>query len=262
MITTVDLKLFKEKGEKLTMLTAYEASFARLMENAGVELLLVGDSLGMVVQGNENTTAVKLEDILYHTKLVAKATSRSLILSDLPFGTYEIDAKQAFGSAVKIIQAGAKMVKLEGGEEIAPTVNFLSSRGIPVCAHIGLTPQSIHGMGRYAVQGRSDEEAQRLIREAQRHEEAGASLIVLECIPMALAKTITSSLSIPTIGIGAGKDCDGQVLVMHDMLGIYPTPPKFVKNFMQDASSIKDAFERYVNAVKKGTFPTKEHSYQ
>lgn len=261
MISTLKLLDMKKSGEKITMLTAYDASFARLMDEAGVDVLLVGDSLGMVIQGKNSTIPVSLEDMVYHTKAVSCGVDNALVLSDLSFGTYEMSKEQAFLSASRLLQAGAQMVKLEGGLEMIEATSFLSERGIPVCAHIGLTPQSVHSVGGYKVQGRGSVNSQRLLYEAKAHENAGASMLVIECIPADLAKEIRRNLEIPVIGIGAGKDCDGQVLVMHDMLGVYPKPPKFVKNFMQGASSIEEAFKNYVEAVKKGDFPAEEHSY-
>lgn len=260
-ITVRRIQELKEQGEKISMLTCYEASFATLMERAGVEMLLVGDSLGMTVQGEKSTLPVTLEAMIYHTKAVARGASRPLIVVDLPFGSYEAGPKEAFRAAVALMQAGAEMVKLEGGASFAPITEFLVARGIPVAAHIGLLPQAVNIEG-YRVQGRDDAGAEQLLADAKAHERAGASLLVMECIPALLATKITEALTIPTIGIGAGSGCDGQVLVMHDMLGAYPGKvARFVHNFMAEADSIEAAFHQYVAAVKAGQFPAEQHTF-
>lgn len=258
----ITLQQMAGRGEKIAVLTAYDASFAQLCEQAGVEVLLVGDSLGMVLQGASSTLAVTLHDMQYHTRCVAKGAQSAYIVTDMPFGSYQQSPEQAFRNASRLMAAGAHMVKLEGGTVMSETVRFLVERGIPVCGHLGLTPQSVHQLGGYRLQGKDEAQAQRLIADAQALADAGAGMLVLEMVPAALAKAITDSVRIPTIGIGAGVDCSGQVLVLHDMLGIYPgKSPRFVRNFMQDASSIPQALEHYVKAVKDKTFPAVEHSF-
>lgn len=251
----------REKGEKITMLTAYDASFASLMDRCGVEILLIGDSLGMVCQGHDSTLPVTLQDVAYHTAAVARGNQKALIVADMPFGTYGTP-EAAFNSAVQLVQAGAQMVKLEGGHWLAPTIKFLTERAIPVCAHLGLTPQSVHQLGGYKVQGKTSAGADLLKAEALAVQEAGATLLVLEAIPASLGKEVTDSLHIPTIGIGAGVDCSGQVLVMHDLLGVFPgRKARFVKNFMEGQTSIDAAVQAYVAAVKDKSFPALEHSF-
>ena len=261
MNTIHTLKNMKAAGEKIAMLTCYEASFARLMSEQGVDVLLVGDSLGMAVQGKSSTLPVSLDDICYHTAAVARGNEQALIMADLPFGSYQQSKEQAFAAAAQLMTAGAHMVKLEGGAWIAETTAFLQQRGIPVCAHIGLTPQSVNTLGGYKVQGRGAAAAQ-LMDDAQAHANAGADVVLMECVPAQLAAQVTAVLSCPTIGIGAGVDCDGQVLVMHDMLGIYHgKTAKFVKNFMQGQNSIQAAIASYVAEVKAKTFPAEIHSF-
>jgi 3-methyl-2-oxobutanoate hydroxymethyltransferase len=253
----------KRRGEKITCLTAYDYSFASLLDNAGVDMIMVGDSLGMVMQGHDSTLPVSVADMVYHARCVARGAKRALIIVDLPFMSYQQSPAHAFASAGRLMQkGGAQVVKLEGGEPMAETVRFLVERGIPVCAHLGLTPQSVHQLGGYRVQGREAPAAEKIRHDAKLLQEAGASLLVLEAVPSELAKTISSDLEIPTIGIGAGPDCDGQVLVLQDMLGIYPRPsPKFSKNFMQGAASVEAAVKSYIAAVKSGAFPGPEHSF-
>lgn len=261
MITVNTLQKMKAEGDKIAMLTAYDASFAALMEAAGVDVLLVGDSLGMTVQGRTSTLPVSLADMCYHTAAVARGTKNAMIVADLPFGAYQQSKEQAFAASAELMAAGAHMVKLEGGVWMAETTEFLQMRGIPVCAHIGLTPQSVFAFGGYKVQGRGDK-AQALLNDARAHDEAGAALVLMECVPAALAKQVSESVRCPTIGIGAGVDCDGQVLVMHDMLGVFPgKTAKFVKNFMQGQESIQAAVEAYVHEVKAKTFPSEEHTF-
>jgi 3-methyl-2-oxobutanoate hydroxymethyltransferase len=248
-------------GEKITMLTAYDATFAAVADAAGVECILVGDSLGMVCQGLSSTVGVTLETMRHHTECVARGLRRSQatawLIGDLPFGTYQESKEQALRSAVVLMQAGAHMVKLEGGGWTTETVRFLIERGIPVCAHLGLTPQTVHALGGYRVQGKTDEAAALLRREASALQDAGAAMLVLEMVPAALSAEVTQLLTrCPTIGIGAGKDTSGQVLVLHDMLGMnLGKMPKFVRNFMEDAHSVRGAMEAYVRAVKDGSFP-------
>ncbi|MCE2860380.1 MAG: 3-methyl-2-oxobutanoate hydroxymethyltransferase [Oxalobacteraceae bacterium] len=249
------------RAEKIAMLTCYDASFAALMDQTGVDALLVGDSLGMVIQGHSTTLPVTLEDICYHTACVARANRTALVIADMPFGFYATPAP-ALDNAALLMRAGAEMVKLEGGSWLVPTVKMLVERGIPVCAHLGLTPQSVHQLGGFKVQGKTDAAAEQLLADALALQNAGASLLVLEAIPTTLADRVTTSLRIPTIGIGAGPGCSGQVLVMHDMLGVFPGHrPKFVKNFMDDQPNIAAAIGAYVNAVKDQRFPAVEHCF-
>jgi 3-methyl-2-oxobutanoate hydroxymethyltransferase len=260
--TLTTLQDMRDKGEKIAMLTCYDSSFAALLENNGVDVLLVGDSLGMVLQGRESTLAVTLDAMAYHTACVASGSSQAFIMVDMPFGTSQVSPRETFANAAQLMAAGAHMVKIEGGEAMAETISFLSERGIPVCAHIGLTPQSVHQMGGYRVQGRSEHDAQRLLREAEIVAQAGAGIVLLEAVPAALATRVTAQLHVPTIGIGAGANCSGQVLVLHDMLDIYPgKKARFVKNYMQGASSIGEAVGNYVREVKSNIFPAKEHSF-
>ncbi|OIQ86078.1 3-methyl-2-oxobutanoate hydroxymethyltransferase [mine drainage metagenome] len=250
------------RGDKIAMLTCYDASFASLCEAAGVDVLLVGDSLGMVLQGEASTLAVTLHDMQYHTRCVARGAGNTPIITDMPFGSYQISPEQALRNAARLMAAGAHMVKLEGGSVMADTVRFLTARGIPVCGHLGFTPQSVHQLGGYRVQGKTPEAALRLIEDARALEAAGAGLLVLEMVPATLAAEITAQLGIPTIGIGAGIDCDGQVLVLYDMLGIYPGhTPRFARNFMQGAESVQAALAGYVQAVRSGAFPAAGHSF-
>jgi 3-methyl-2-oxobutanoate hydroxymethyltransferase len=261
-ITLTALQKMAHEGNPITQLTCYDASFASLLEGAGVETLLIGDSLGNVLQGHESTLPVRLRDIVYHTECVARGAKRAFIIGDMPFGTFQVSAQDTFRNAAEIMAAGAHMVKLEGGRPMLETVRFLTDRGIPVCGHLGLTPQSVNQMGGYKVQGRQQSDAERLLEEAQLLEEAGAGMIVLEAIPAALAKQITAAVRGPTIGIGAGVDCHGQVLVLHDMLDIYPgKKAKFVKNYMRLGGTIQGAVELFVKEVKAKTFPGPEHSF-
>jgi 3-methyl-2-oxobutanoate hydroxymethyltransferase len=261
-ITLTALQKMAQEGNKITQLTCYDASFAAVLDAAGVETLLIGDSLGNVLQGHESTLPVTLRDIVYHTECVARGAKRAFIIADMPFGTFQISPQETFRNAAAIMAAGAHMVKLEGGRPMLETVRFLTERGIPVCGHLGLTPQSVHQLGGFRVQGRQQSDAQRMLEEAQLLEEAGAGMMVLEMVPAALARDITAVVTSPTIGIGAGVDCHGQVLVLHDMLDIYPgKKAKFVKNYMRLAGSIQGAVELFVKDVKAKTFPGPEHSY-
>jgi len=261
-VTMPSLLAMRARGEKITMLTAYDASFASMMERCGVDTILIGDSLGMVCQGHNSTLSVTVEEVAYHTASVARGASRPLIIADLPFGSYATP-QAAYDSAVKLMQAGAQMVKLEGGAWLAETVAFLTVRSIPVCAHIGLMPQSVHMLGGFKVQGKTTEGATVLKADALALQAAGASMVVLEAIPAALGAEVTALLTtMPTIGIGAGPDCDGQVLVMHDMLGVFPGhKARFVKNFMEGQTSIDGAITAYVGAVKDKSFPAAEHCF-
>jgi 3-methyl-2-oxobutanoate hydroxymethyltransferase len=253
-----------EAGEKLVALTCYDASFACVLATAGIDILLVGDSLGMTVQGHATTLAVSLEQMTYHTAAVARgvanADTATFVLADLPFGSYQESPAQAFVSASRLLAAGANMVKLEGGAVMADTVRFLNQRGIPVCAHLGLLPQSVNQTG-YRAQAKDDASARQLLEDAITLEAAGAQLMVLESIPAGLAATVSDRLAIPTIGIGAGPACDGQVLVLTDLLGLTAKPPRFAKDFMAGASSIKEAVANYAAAVRQGLFPGPEHSF-
>lgn len=261
MITINTLKKMKSEGEKIAMLTCYDASFAALMNRAGVEMLLVGDSLGMAVQGKSSTLPVSLAEMCYHTEAVARGNEHAMIVADLPFGAYQQSPEQAFDASAKLMASGAHMVKLEGGAIMAKTTEFLQQRGIPVCAHIGLTPQYVNVFGGYKVQGKGGA-AEAVFQDAKAHEQAGAAMILMECVPADLAKKITQNVVCPTIGIGAGVDCDGQVLVMHDMLGVFNgKTARFVKNFMEGQDSIQGAVSAYVEAVKQQTFPALEHTF-
>jgi len=262
-ITLPELARMKREGEKIAMLTGYDASFAALEDRCGVDTILVGDSLGNVIQGKTSTLPVTMEQMVYHTECVGHMAQRAMVVADMPFGSYQESKEQALRNAARLLAVGAEMVKLEGGEVMAETVHFLVERGIPVCAHIGLTPQSVHALGGYRVQGRGEEGAARMKREAQALEQAGATMMVLEMVPADLAGEITKMLTAcATIGIGAGLACDGQVLVLHDMLGVYPGKKgRFVKDFMATAQSIDGAVTAYVQAVKDGSFPGPEHCY-
>lgn len=261
-VTLATLREMKAKGEKIACLTAYDYSFARLLDGAGVDLIMVGDSLGMVMQGHDSTLPVSIADMVYHARCARLGIERALFVVDLPFMSYQQSPEQALMNAGRLMRkGGAQVVKLEGGAPMVPTVKFLTERGVPVCAHVGLTPQSVHQLGGYKVQGRDDKAAEQIRQDAKLMEEAGASLIVLEAVPAALAKAISRDLTIPTIGIGAGADCDGQILVLQDMLGLSPRTPKFVKNFMDGAGSIDQAVKNYIAAVKTRTFPGPEHTY-
>lgn len=262
-VTTIELARMRAEGEKIAMLTAYDATFAAVLDRCGVDSILVGDSLGNVIQGHSSTLPVTVDDIVYHTASVARGAVRPLLVADMPFGSYQESREAALRSAVRLMAAGAHMVKLEGGRVMADTVHFLVERGIPVCGHIGLTPQSVHHLGGYRVQGRGTDEAARLADDAASLEAAGAALLVLELVPSALAEEITErAVSLATIGIGAGAGTHGQVLVLHDMLGIHTRrPPRFVRDFLADAGTVDGAISAYVAAVKDGTFPTSAHSY-
>ena len=261
-ITIARLLEMKKAGEKIVSLTAYDASFARILDDAGVEITLVGDSLGMVLQGGEDTLAVSIEDMTYHSRLVSRNCRRSLVVTDMPYRTYETVAAAHDNARMLVDAGGAEVVKLEGGVEHAETVAYLVDRDIPVCGHVGLQPQSVREYGGYKVQGRTEDQAQRIIAGARALEAAGACMVVLECIPAALALQISNELTIPTIGIGAGVDCDGQVLVVYDVLGLSARSPHLAKNFLTGTGSIPEAVREYVRAVKSGAFPGREHSFK
>lgn len=260
-ITLPALQAMRDAGEKIAMLTCYDASFAALLDRCGVDVLLIGDSLGNVLQGQSTTLPVTLEHMAYHTECVARGNQTALVMTDMPFGTLA-SPEHAFSCAVRLMQAGAQIVKIEGGGWAVDTVRYLVQRSVPVCAHIGLTPQSVHAFGGFKVQGRSDAAARQLKADALAMQEAGAQMLLMEAVPAGLATEITELLAIPTIGIGAGAGCTGQVLVLHDMLGIFPgRKAKFVKNFMEGQGSIEDAVQAYVCAVKDGSFPAAEHTF-
>ncbi len=255
-LTLHRLREMHAQGEPITMLTCYDAAFARLLDDAGVDCLLVGDSLGMVLQGEASTLPVTLADMAYHTRCVARGRRNAWLIGDLPFGSYQAGMDEAMRSAAVLMAAGAQMVKLEGGGWTNDTVRFLTERGVPVCAHLGLTPQSVHALGGYRVQGRGDEAAAVLRRDAQALADAGAAMLVLELVPALLACEVSKALPIPVIGIGAGSGCAGQVLVLHDMLGITSGKrPRFVRDFMQGAASVDEAVRAYVADVKARRFP-------
>jgi len=261
-VTIPKLQERARAGEKLAMLTCYDASFASISEAAGVDILLVGDSLGMVIQGHDSTLPVTLTETEYHVRCVARGSHTALVIGDMPFGSFQSSKEQAFTNCARLMAAGAQMVKLEGGATMVETTRFLVERGVPVCAHIGLTPQSVNTLGGYRVQGREDDAATRLVADAQALEAAGASFVLMEAMPAAVAKRVTESIRVPTIGIGAGPDVSGQVLVVYDMLDIYPgRKARFVKNFFAGAASPQAAIEAYVKAVKDKTFPGPEHSF-
>jgi 3-methyl-2-oxobutanoate hydroxymethyltransferase len=265
-ISLTTLQEMKKNGEKIAMLTCYDASFSALLDSHHVDCLLVGDSLGNVIQGQRTTLPVSMSDMIYHTKAVLRGlytrpTSRAWVVADLPFGSYG-NTEDALHNAVKLMQAGAHMVKLEGGAWLADTVHVLVQNGIPVCAHLGLTPQSVYQLGGFKVQAKTEEAANQLLKEALVLQEAGASMVVLEAVPMHVGKNVTEHVSMVTIGIGAGKDTDGQVLVLYDMLDVFPgKKAKFVKNFMVGQSSISGAIDAYVAEVKSGDFPQPEHGF-
>jgi len=262
--TTTDIKKMKAAGEKITVLTAYDYAMSSIMDECDIDIILVGDSLGMVVLGYDTTLPVTMEDMLHHTKAVARGASNALIVADMPFMSYQISPADALANAGRFIQeANAQAVKLEGGREYAETVKKITSAGIPVMAHIGLTPQSIHQIGGFKVQGKKEDSARRIIEDAEILEEAGAFSVVLECIPASLATEISQFISIPTIGIGAGNGCDGQVLVINDMLGIYDKfTPKHVKKYANLNAEIKKAVKTYISEVKSGEFPDADHSFK
>ena len=261
-VTLDSLRRMKSEGEKIACLTAYDASFASVVDQAGTDLVLVGDSLGMVVQGHDTTVPVTVEDMVYHTRCVARGVRRAFLVSDMPFGSYSLP-EPAFANAVRLMQeGGAAMVKLEGGALQVRTVEFLASRDIPVCAHIGLTPQSIHKLGGFKVQGRERSAAQQMLKDARDLQEAGADIVLLECVPSALGLAIAESLSVPVIGIGAGPDVDGQILVLYDILAVPPgRKPRFAQDFLAGRGSVLDALSAYAAAVKDGSYPAPEHCF-
>ena len=262
-ITVTQLSAMKDRGERISCLTVYDYSFAHILEEAGVDILLVGDSLGMVIQGHETTLPVSMADVLYHTQCVSRGCNDALVVADMPFGSYQGSPQSAFENAVRLVgEGGAHMVKIEGGTAMAETVTFLVDRGIPVCGHIGLTPQSVNQLGGFRVQGREEPATEALRRDARNLAEAGASLLIIEAIPAQLAKSITDGVSIPTVGIGAGPDTDGQVLVLYDVLGLFPRKsPKFSKDFLEGKGSVLEAVKDFVEDVRTRRFPGPEHSF-
>ncbi len=261
--TVTDLLQKKEKRQKITMLTAYDFPFAKLVDEAGIDMILVGDSLSMVVQGNETTLPVTMDEMVYHTKIVVRATDRAMVVADMPFMSYQVSVKEAVRNAGRFIkEAGAHAVKLEGGREILEHVRAITEAEIPVIGHLGLTPQAVLRMGGYRLQGKEPEQAERIQEDAMKLQESGAVAIVLEVIPTELAKQITENLEIPTIGIGAGPYCDGQVLVIHDILGLFERfTPKFVKRYANLREEALNAIKKYKEEVEKGVFPNEEHSF-
>lgn len=256
-----ELNLYKQNSQKITCLTAYDASMAKLLDNAGIDVILIGDSLGMVIQGDTNTRSVSMRDMLYHTSIVAKACQNALVIADMPFHSYE-DPQSALNNARDLIDNGAQMVKIEGGIEHSEVIKALISNNINVCGHLGLQPQLVVHSGEYKVQGRDEDSAQSIINNSTLLESLGVSVLVLECVPSNLAKQVSEQIKIPTIGIGAGNDCDGQVLVSYDMLGITSgKQPRFVRNFLNSQDSISAAIKSYIMEVKEGTFPSESESY-
>lgn len=261
-ITLTRLQAMKQAGERIVSLTAYDAGFARLVNEAGVDIVLVGDSLGMVLHGEADTLGVSMADMIYHSRLVARATERALVVTDMPYLSYTTPA-QALDNAGRLMrEGGAEVVKLEGGAWLAETIQLLGRHGIPVCGHLGLMPQSIHKLGGYRMQGRDPEAAAAMLEDARQLEQAGAIMLVLECVPAALAGKIRATVGIPVIGIGAGPDCDGQVLVLQDVLGITERVPSFARDFLKGSGDVRAALRQYVEAVRAGTFPGPEETLQ
>lgn len=270
-MTLSQLNSLITRDEKIAMLTCYDATYAKLMEAEGVDILLVGDSLGMVLQGSTDTLSVTMQDMLYHTKSVAAGAKRTLIMADMPYGSYEHDVQTALQNAQALLKSGAHIVKIEGGGAMIETARYLVSHGVPVCAHLGFTPQSVTQLGGYKIQGKTEEAAIQIMQDALAMSDAGVSMVLLEMVPAQLASKITHTISVPTIGIGAGVNCSGQVLVLQDLLGIYTGPaekppetfkvPRFVRNFLAETGSVQSAVRAYVLAVKNQTFPAQQHSY-
>ena len=260
-VTINTLNTLKQEGKKFPVITAYDASFSRLAENAGIEVVLVGDSLGNVIQGHSSTVPVNMDHMIYHVQAVHRGNNKSLIIADLPFMAYATE-EQTMANAALLMQAGAHMVKLEGGAWLEASIQKLSARGIPSCGHLGLTPQSVNKFGGYKVQGRTHEAAEKMIQDAQLLEQAGIDLLALECVPTPLASQITRALSIPVIGIGAGPNTDAQVLVIYDLLGLSPRQPKFAKNFLTETANIEAALKSYADEVRCGLFPEFKHGFQ
>jgi len=262
-ISISSLRKYKKENKKFTCLTSYDATFTSVMNQCGVDVILVGDSLGMVIQGHDSTLPVTMDDLIYHLQSVSRSNTNSHIMADMPFMSYATD-DLGLENAKKLMQNGAHSIKIEGGEWIANMAQILSDRGIPVCAHMGLTPQAINRIGGYFVQGRNTHEHEKFLNEALELEKAGAAMLLLECVPTSLSELITDELKIPVIGIGAGNATDGQIMVIHDLLGIscLENPPKFVKDFLSETDSIEAAIKKYINDVKSGVFPAEEHSFR
>jgi 3-methyl-2-oxobutanoate hydroxymethyltransferase len=262
-ISITELSAMKSRGERISMLTVYDYSFAHILDEAGVEILLVGDSLGMVIQGHPTTLPVRLDDVVYHTQCVSRGCKNALVIADMPFGSFQGSPQSAFDSAARLMGEGnAQMVKIEGGAVMVETVAFLVDRGIPVCGHLGLTPQSVNQFGGFRVQGREEWAAEQLRKDARILRDAGASVLILEAVPSGLARDITRSVDVPIVGIGAGPDTDGQILVLYDVLGIYPKKsPKFSKNYLEGTGSVAGAVSAFVEDVRSGQFPGPEHSF-
>lgn len=260
-ITTASLLKMKQEGQKFTAITAYDATFAKLFDDEGAHVLLIGDSLGMVLQGGQDTLAVKMDEMVYHTRCVARGASKALVVADMPFMSYATP-EQTYQNAARLMAAGARMVKMEGGDWLCDSIRHLTRNGVPVCGHLGLTPQSVHVFGGFKVQGRDEFQAQEIYRQALELQAAGIQLLVLECVPTALAERITKALRIPVIGIGAGPATDGQILVMHDAFGVTSGyVPKFTKNFLAETGDVRAAIRLYVQQVSEGSFPGPEHCF-
>ena len=260
-ITTASLLKMKQDGQKITAITAYDATFAKLFDDEGAQVLLIGDSLGMVLQGGDDTLAVSMDEMVYHTRCVVRGTSKALVITDMPFMSYATP-EQTYQNAARLMAAGARMVKMEGGDWLCESIRHLTRNGVPVCGHLGLTPQSVHVFGGFKVQGRDEFHAQEIYRQALELQAAGIQLLVLECVPVALAERISKALRIPVIGIGAGPATDGQILVMHDAFGITGGHiPKFAKNFLTEAGDMRAAVRQYIADVESGVYPGEEHSF-
>ncbi len=260
-ITTASLLKMKQDGQKFTAITAYDATFAKLFDDEGAHVLLIGDSLGMVLQGGQDTLAVNMDEMVYHTRCVARGASNALIIADMPFMSYATP-EQTYQNAARLMAAGARMVKMEGGDWLCDTIRHLTRNGVPVCGHLGLTPQSVHVFGGFKVQGRDEFQAQEIYRQALELQAAGIQLLVLECVPSSLAERISKALRIPVIGIGAGPATDGQILVMHDAFGVTSGyVPKFTKNFLAETGDVRAAVRLYVQQVSEGSFPGPEHCF-
>lgn len=260
-ITTASLLKMKQEGQKFTAITAYDATFAKLFDDEGAHVLLIGDSLGMVLQGGQDTLAVSMDEMVYHTRCVARGASKALVVADMPFMSYATP-EQTYQNAARLMAAGARMVKMEGGDWLCDSIRHLTRNGVPVCGHLGLTPQSVHVFGGFKVQGRDEFQAQEIYRQALELQAAGIQLLVLECVPTALAERITKALRIPVIGIGAGPATDGQILVMHDAFGVTSGyVPKFTKNFLAETGDVRAAIRLYVQQVSEGSFPGPEHCF-
>lgn len=262
-VTLASLKSRRQGGEKIVMLTCYDASFAVMMDRCGVDVLLVGDSLGMVLQGHDSTLPVTVDQMIYHVQCVSRPKPKAWVIADMPFASYQESPSQAYANAARLMAAGAQMVKIEGGAWLAPTIEFLVKRGIPVCAHLGLTPQSVHALGGYRVQGRDSKAADQLIADAKLLEASGADMVLVELIPTPLGARLTEALKVPTIGIGAGPHLTGQVLVLHDILDVTPgKKARFAKNYLHGSDSIESAIKKFVSEVRSGAYPGPEHGFE